>query len=231
MGALPQRIFHIAEASAWRETGEAYRGDALASEGFIHCSFADQVLRVADARFAGRPDVVLLAIDPQRVAAEIRCENLEGGDEPFPHVYGPLERAAVTEVEPLFFDDSGSFVAPACLVRARGESSPALAAQPADGLLQRLYRSLGPVAGGLLLDMVDLATFGPIGVYGGFLLGGAVGWWVATLYGVHGAGRGLITGLAALYTGFPGTAFVPLATVVGGLLRLRDPRSPPGEGR
>ncbi len=231
MGALPERIFHIATASAWQAAADAYRGDSLASEGFIHCSFADQVLRVADARFAGRSDLLLLAIDPERVAAEIRCENLEGGDEPFPHVYGPLERGAVTDVEPLFCDDSGAFVAPACLVRARGDASRALAAQPADGFFQRLNRSLGPVVGGLVLDMVDLATFGPVGLYGGFLLGGAVGWWLATLYGFRGAGRGFISGLAALYAGFPGTAFVPLATIVGGLLRLRDFRSPPGEGR
>lgn len=231
MGALPQRIFHIAAASAWQAADDAYRGDSLASEGFIHCSFADQVLRVADARFAGRSDLLLLAIDPERVAAEIRCENLEGGDEPFPHIYGPLERAAVTDVEPLFCDDSGAFVAPACLVRARGDASRALAAQPADGPLQRLQRSLGPVLGGLVLDTVDLATFGPVGLYGGFLLGGAVGWWVATLYGFGGARRGLVTGLAALYTGFPGTAFIPLATIVGGLVRVGGWRSPRDEPR
>jgi hypothetical protein len=46
--------------------------------------------------------------------------------------------------------------------------------------LRRLHRSIGPIAGGLILDLVDLATFGPIGLFGGWILGAAVGWWIAS---------------------------------------------------
>jgi uncharacterized protein (DUF952 family) len=35
------------------------------------------------------------------VEPEIRYENLEGGDELFPHIYGRLDRAAVLAAEPL----------------------------------------------------------------------------------------------------------------------------------
>ena len=67
-----QRIFHIASAAAWATPGDAYSGDTLESEGFIHCSTAAQVLDVAHARFRGRRGLVLLCIDPKRVAPKIR---------------------------------------------------------------------------------------------------------------------------------------------------------------
>lgn len=113
-----QRIFHIASAAAWATPGDAYSGDTLESEGFIHCSTASQVLSVAHARFRGRRDLVLLCIDPKRVALEIRYENLEGGDELFPHIYGPLEREAVLGAEPLEPGADGRFAATRELLRA-----------------------------------------------------------------------------------------------------------------
>jgi uncharacterized protein (DUF952 family) len=39
-------------------------------------------------------------IDPQRVNAEIREESV-GGDERFPHIYGPLNLSAVIETRPV----------------------------------------------------------------------------------------------------------------------------------
>lgn len=66
--------------------------------GFIHCSFADQVDGVARAVFAGADGLVLITIDPSLVKAEVRYENLEGGSELFPHIYGPLNVDAVVEV-------------------------------------------------------------------------------------------------------------------------------------
>jgi uncharacterized protein (DUF952 family) len=46
-------------------------------------------------RFGGRDDLVLLEIDSDRTGAEVRWENLESGEELFPHLYGPLDIAAV----------------------------------------------------------------------------------------------------------------------------------------
>ena len=114
-----ERIFHIASAAAWARPGGAYTADTLESEGFIHCSTAAQVLEVAHARFRGRRDLVLLCIDPTRVAAEIRYENLDGGDELFPHIYGPLDREAVRGAEPLELGADGLFAATRELLRAR----------------------------------------------------------------------------------------------------------------
>lgn len=95
-------IFHIAEREAWNQsqTKQRYRPEMFSVEGFIHCSTAAQVLQVANARFRGRSGLLLLSIDTDRVDAEIRYENLEGGEQLFPHIYGELDRdAVIKEVE------------------------------------------------------------------------------------------------------------------------------------
>jgi uncharacterized protein (DUF952 family) len=90
-------IFHITTELAWETARRAgvYTGDSLESEGFIHCSTADQWEQVRKEWFPGRHDLVLLEIDPQLLHAEVRWE---GG---FPHLYGPLEAAAVVSARRL----------------------------------------------------------------------------------------------------------------------------------
>jgi uncharacterized protein (DUF952 family) len=104
-------IFHIASAAAWQEAARRgmYEADSLSSEGFIHCSDRHQVIRVANARFRNRHDLVMLQIDTARLEAPIRYENLEGGDEPFPHVYGPLPIGAVVQAQPFPPNAAGGF--------------------------------------------------------------------------------------------------------------------------
>lgn len=53
------------------------------------------------AHFSGVRGLMLLEIDLDRVPAEVRWENLEGGSELFPHLYGPLPAAAVISVQAL----------------------------------------------------------------------------------------------------------------------------------
>ena len=94
-------IFHIAPESDWEAAIAAgsYAADSLASEGFIHFSNSDQVARVAAARFAGREDLLLLCVEPERLRAPLRYETGDPGSaELFPHLYGPLELDAVAAV-------------------------------------------------------------------------------------------------------------------------------------
>jgi uncharacterized protein (DUF952 family) len=96
-----RRIYHIVPRTVWEQTSAGdYRADSLATEGFIHCSNADQVARVANLFFADQPDLLVLTIDADRLASPLRDEDA-GTGERFPHVYGPIERAAVIAVEPL----------------------------------------------------------------------------------------------------------------------------------
>ncbi len=104
-------LFHITSESAWREASRsgAYTADSLATEGFIHCSERHQVVWVANQRFRGRQDLVLLRIDPARLTAEVIRENLEGGEQLFPHVYGAIPTDAVVEVVPFRPGADGGF--------------------------------------------------------------------------------------------------------------------------
>lgn len=104
-------LFHIAthvEVERGKRTG-TYIPDAFGRDGFIHCSYAEQVIQVANRLFAGRQDLVLLEIDPQRLSCPVVDENLEGGMELFPHIYGHLPMSAVVAVHPFPCDERGRF--------------------------------------------------------------------------------------------------------------------------
>lgn len=108
-------IYHIATAADWaqaRAEGEyttSTRGKSLAEQGFIHGSTAAQVAPVANMIYQGLPDLLVLVIDTDRVWPEIRLERVPGWDEPFPHIYGPLNADAVVETRPLEPGSDGQF--------------------------------------------------------------------------------------------------------------------------
>ena len=118
-------IFHIARSEAWAgrnaEAGSedqaagSYRPEMFPVEGFVHCSMRDQVVKVADIRFRGQKGLVLLCIDTDKVTAEIRYENLEGGRELFPHIYGEINTDAVVQVAEFEAGVNGHFTRPAML--------------------------------------------------------------------------------------------------------------------
>ena len=106
-------LFHIAthvEVERAKRTG-TYVPDAFIREGFIHCSYAEQVIQVANRMFAGRHDLVLLEIDPQMLSCPVVDENLEGGMELFPHIYGHVPMTAVLAIHPFPCDERGRFSA------------------------------------------------------------------------------------------------------------------------
>ena len=107
-------IFHITKRGEWESAEPAgiYWTPTLASEGFIHCSRSEQVIRTANRLFRGQAGLVLLEIDTRRVSAEIRYENCEGGQEAFPHIYGALNLDAVVRVLAFEPGEDGSFAPP-----------------------------------------------------------------------------------------------------------------------
>ena len=100
-------LYHIALCRDWEtaaadgEYAVSTRGRTLAEEGFIHCSFADQVASTAERFYADVDDAVILRIDPGRLTSRVVVEDLDGTGEQFPHVYGPIAVSAVVEVRPL----------------------------------------------------------------------------------------------------------------------------------
>ncbi|GGU56079.1 DUF952 domain-containing protein [Streptomyces lavendofoliae] len=100
-------LLHIAPAAEWAGPGVPHRPASLASEGFVHCSPDEETaLAVADAHYRDVPGpLLLLDLDEARLTAEVRWEG--SGGRLFPHVYGPLDPAAVTGVREVRRDAAG----------------------------------------------------------------------------------------------------------------------------
>ncbi|MGC1336594.1 MAG: DUF952 domain-containing protein, partial [Candidatus Binataceae bacterium] len=119
-------ILHIARRSEWDDarTRGAYRPSSFERDGFIHCSTVVQATETANRFFHGQRDLVLLCIDERKLTAPLRYEPAAapaGGAEGesraglFPHLYGPLNLDAVTEVQEFLCAADGSFEMPARL--------------------------------------------------------------------------------------------------------------------
>jgi uncharacterized protein (DUF952 family) len=102
---LSQRrlVFKIVATDEWRAAvaAGAFAGAAVdRADGYIHLSAAEQAPETAAKWFAGRDDLILVAVDPAALGAELRWEASRGGAL-FPHLYAPLPMSAVVWSRPL----------------------------------------------------------------------------------------------------------------------------------
>lgn len=107
-------IWHITQSEAWiaAERQGTYQAPSLKSEGFIHCSTIEQLLGVANARYSGQKNLVVLGIDPAKVPVEIRYEDSYEAGQDFPHIYGDIPVGAVIQVEAFPSGPQGRFQLP-----------------------------------------------------------------------------------------------------------------------
>jgi uncharacterized protein (DUF952 family) len=105
-------LLHIAVKDEWEAAGADYAPAAFAAEGFVHCSFAHQVVATASRYYAGRDDVVLLEIDETKLTAPLRVEPSPSTGEDFPHIYGPINRDAVVAEHEFRPRADGTFALP-----------------------------------------------------------------------------------------------------------------------
>jgi uncharacterized protein (DUF952 family) len=105
-------IYHLTTPDEWNaSSGLPFRTASLAQEGFVHCSYRPQVLKVANAFLREAPALIAVEIAADRLSA--RCVDEDPGiGELFPHVYGPIDRSAVHNVIPLVRDAAGSWTWP-----------------------------------------------------------------------------------------------------------------------
>lgn len=94
-------IYHITPALEWDNARNAgfYTAPSLASEGFIHCSTADQVAGVLHRYYQGATSLVQLTIDSEKLTSRVVYEPAPSATELFPHVYGPINCDAVVSIE------------------------------------------------------------------------------------------------------------------------------------
>jgi uncharacterized protein (DUF952 family) len=105
-------IFHIVSTEDWAQAVEAgsYAPESLASEGFVHFSYAEQVAGTANRYYRGLDGLSVLEADPSLLLSEVRVEDTVGSGVAYPHVYGPIPPGAVVAVHRLARDPAGDYV-------------------------------------------------------------------------------------------------------------------------
>lgn len=103
--------FHLTPLERWTgsEPREPFDAPSLATEGFVHCTDGvDAMVATANRFYADdlRPFVVL-TVDLDALDVPWRYDD---PGSPFPHIYGPIARAAILAISPIERDGDGRFV-------------------------------------------------------------------------------------------------------------------------
>jgi uncharacterized protein (DUF952 family) len=103
--------WHLTPEPWFREqpADQGYLPEAFAADGFVHLTHGEADVIAAGNRYYQsdpRP-YVALRVDLGGSTSEIRYEDPQ---RQFPHVYGPLDRAAIREVRPVERDENGRFL-------------------------------------------------------------------------------------------------------------------------
>ena len=110
----PDRVYKICDRSSWeqaRASGRYFGSRDDARDGFIHLSASDQVSGTLQRHFAGLDNLLLIAIDVDRLGQDLRWEPSRSGAL-FPHLYQPLDFAAVVSEVPLVRGPDGQHKLP-----------------------------------------------------------------------------------------------------------------------
>ena len=112
-------IYHCSLAGDWQAAqavGEytvSSRGRTLEQEGFVHASYPGQIAGVLQRFYADVTEpMCLLVIDPDKLGVPVIAENLTGGQELFPHIYGAIPVSAVVDVVALVRDTPAGWRSP-----------------------------------------------------------------------------------------------------------------------
>ena len=90
-------IYKLVPAHLWAQAEQSGRFDGSPvdlQDGFIHFSTGSQLRETAEKHFKGQRDLLLVAVDPRRLGAELRWEPSRGCAL-FPHLYGGLAMDSV----------------------------------------------------------------------------------------------------------------------------------------
>ncbi|MBM3136683.1 MAG: DUF952 domain-containing protein [Chloroflexi bacterium] len=95
-------IIHLIPRTEWEkiQDEQALFSSSFIEYGFVHCCLAEQVRGVLNQWFAGQNDVIAVEIDTNLLTSPFVLENLEGGSELFPHIYGLVNKDAAVRWYP-----------------------------------------------------------------------------------------------------------------------------------
>ena len=107
-------IYKVCGAADWAAAASSGRYDGSADDardGFIHFSTAAQLSGTLAKHFAGREDLVAVAVDAGALGEALKWEPSRGGDL-FPHLYGALPAGAALWTRPLPLGPDGRHLLP-----------------------------------------------------------------------------------------------------------------------
>jgi uncharacterized protein (DUF952 family) len=104
--------YHLVPVDAWAtaDPDRPYAAASLADEGFIHCTDGStEMVATANRHYRDVPgDFLVLTVDLDACGSSWRIEGKHGI---YPHVFGPIDRAAVVRIVPTLRDADGRFLA------------------------------------------------------------------------------------------------------------------------
>jgi uncharacterized protein (DUF952 family) len=94
------KIYHIVTPEVWDRFKDEnfYEASSLQTEGFIHCSYAEQLETVLNRYYKGAAKVLLLGIETEKLTSKLIEEPSTGG-EIYPHIYGTINKEAIANIE------------------------------------------------------------------------------------------------------------------------------------
>ena len=101
-------IYHVTDEQTWPVSDSLLAPASLETEGFVHCSYWQQLPAVVNTLFTGASGLIVLEIDEALLDAPVRDEDLYESGERYPHVYGPLPVVSLTGVLRIRWEETGA---------------------------------------------------------------------------------------------------------------------------
>eukprot|EP00128_Syssomonas_multiformis_P006536 Colp12_sorted_trinity150504_noHs@4988 len=116
-------IYHLAPKEAFEKAGDVYFPAGFEAEGFVHCTADLPTLhQIANHFYGSQPgDFIVVALDEDKLKSTVKHEapaHIPGVPSPsfikddtlFPHIFGGVDKVAVTAIYDCKRDASGVFV-------------------------------------------------------------------------------------------------------------------------
>jgi uncharacterized protein (DUF952 family) len=93
-------IYHIVTPEVWDKfkNETEYEAESLQTEGFIHCSYRNQLDDVLQRYYKDAERVCILHINPHYLKSELIAEP-STNREIYPHIYGKINKSAIVGID------------------------------------------------------------------------------------------------------------------------------------
>lgn len=93
-------ILHVCTSKEWSDQlhQTVFKPASFDKEHFVHCCLDSQLNGVLERYFPGQRDLLLLCIDEKVLRGKVLYEAGPNGEK-FPHVFGPIDREAIIQIE------------------------------------------------------------------------------------------------------------------------------------